>query len=127
MDSSSKIERSRRLHNSFSLESFYSAPRVANALLFLAVTAFIGAWAVAGQAMPACTDHADLREGLKQAHGEQPIGGGIEARGGLLEIYSAPDGKSWTLVVTGANKRSCIVATGEHWRVFKVVEPGEPS
>ena len=52
---------------------------------------------------------------LKQRFGEtrQALGVSADARR-IVELFVAPDG-SWTIVVTDAHGRSCIVLSGEDW------------
>ena len=89
--------------------------RIAAAALMLALA--IGA---ASLARPAAAQQVWLERGELVTHladqfAENPVAIGIAANGAVLELFTAPDGSTWTIVMTMPNGLSTIVATGEHW------------
>ena len=72
-------------------------------------------------ATPALASHCQPRERwvefLKDEYGEQPVAFALTNEGGVLEKFSAPDGKTWTLLVTSPDGTSCGIAAGEgNWQ-----------
>jgi len=41
---------------------------------------------------------------------------GVTAQGALVEVLSADEGETWTIILTTPQGRSCLVAAGEGWR-----------
>ena len=68
---------------------------------------------------------AMLRE-LATRYVEAPAAIGIGA-GNLVELLTAPDGLTWTIIWTTPAGRSCIMASGEGWRMLEPSVPDEPS
>ena len=56
---------------------------------------------------------------LAQKYGEAPVAIGVTSGGGLVEILTSGDGATWTIIVSGPNGTSCMVAAGEGWRTLK--------
>ena len=71
--------------------------------------------AAAEEALKLWTDRAVVVEQLAKTYAEAPRALGITADGAVLELFTAGDGETWTIVVTLPNGMSQIVATGEHW------------
>lgn len=65
-------------------------------------------------AQTVCGIHNVVADKLKTTFDEQPSAAGLSSNGGMLEVYSSPDG-SWTIVLTRPDGLSCLMATGEHW------------
>ena len=61
-----------------------------------------------------------MLEQLAKRYGERLVAQGISIQGVLIEILAAPNGETFTIIVTLANGMSCLVAAGEHW------ETGQP-
>lgn len=66
-------------------------------------------------------------EHLRESFGERLVALGLASTGVLIEVFSAPDGTSWTIVVTHPNGISCPVADGERWQAVPTELPGEKS
>lgn len=60
-------------------------------------------------------ERAVVVEELEKKYTEIPRALGITSDGSVLELFSAPDGQTWTLVVTLPNGMSRVVASGESW------------
>ncbi len=56
---------------------------------------------------------------------EAPVALGVTGGGDLVEVMASQDGQTWTIVVTSARGRSCLLAAGEGWRVARP-RSGEP-
>lgn len=52
---------------------------------------------------------------LGQTYDEAPIAGGIASNGSVLEVFTSPDGQSWTIILTSPDETSRVVAAGETW------------
>ena len=52
---------------------------------------------------------------LDGSYQEAPVAGGIAADGNILEVFASADGLSWTIIVTGPDGSSRVVAEGEGW------------
>ena len=74
------------------------------------------ATSTAAAAQTACLTHDKLVDLLHGRYSEQPIAAGLESNGRLLEVFAAPDGATWTMVVTTPDGSSCVVAVGEEWQ-----------
>lgn len=62
-----------------------------------------------------CGERDKMAEILTGKYGENQVAVGVTMTGGaLLEVFSKPDGKTWTILISGGNGLGCIVATGEH-------------
>ena len=60
-------------------------------------------------------DRAKVVAQLAARYDEAPIALGLTSDGAVLELFTAPDGSSWTIVVTLPNGLSRVIATGESW------------
>ena len=65
-----------------------------------------------------CGPRADVVSTLGAKYEEQLIGGGLAGETRILEVWRAADGASWTILLTEAEVKSCIVASGENWIDF---------
>lgn len=76
--------------------------------------------ATTATADPACFDREALVAMLDTDRNERQAVTSIEDRGGIVEVYVAPDG-SWSLIA-GAQYDGplCIVATGTKWQMIGV-------
>lgn len=71
-----------------------------------------------------CAPHEMLRSALAGEHGESPAGAGIDNRGVVIEVYTARDGSTWTILVVRPDGIACIAGAGTRWTSTL---PGEPS
>lgn len=73
---------------------------------------------------PLCGKRADLIADLAARYGEEPIAMGLSSSGRLFEVFAAADGKTWTMMITPPNGRSCVVDAGEGWEELTLVPKG---
>ena len=50
---------------------------------------------------------------------------GLASNGGVVELFTASDGATWTLVLTMPNGLSRLVAAGESWGRLPVTIKGD--
>ena len=76
-------------------------------------------WLLALSALPvhveACGPRADIIRLLREDHQERQAAAGLSLSGRLFELWSSRDGVSWTLLRTGTDGVSCVVAAGRYW------------
>lgn len=70
--------------------------------------------APAAEARFSCAPRDVVLQRLEQDFRERPVGAGLVAGGQMVELLISRDG-TWTLVVTGPNGVSCMVAVGDSW------------
>ena len=70
---------------------------------------------LAAQAQTVCGDRASIVATLKNKHGESTIGIGLSGPKAAFEVWRARRTGSWTITVTHANNKTCILATGSDW------------
>ncbi len=90
----------------------------------VAVFATSGAHA---QAPEMGVDRADVVEQLDSKHSETPIARGLGSNGTVYEVFSTPDGATWTIIMTLPNGKSYMLGSGEYWvnvPVAKIKGPG---
>lgn len=73
----------------------------------------------------ACAPHGEMTMRLKEAFGETRVGlglgGGAPSAEGpglataVVELYASMQSGSWTVLVTRADGRACILAAGRDW------------
>ena len=92
------------------------------------LTRLIMPWLFLGLSLPAiaaeqdqesdqevCASRQSLLDTLAQDYRESPSAVGMANSGGLIEVFTARDGRTWTILVTRADGNSCIVAAGKLW------------
>lgn len=72
------------------------------------------------QAQTACADRDDMIANLEKRYGEAFAGGGLQNPKQILEVWFSEEKGTWTVLMTRADGRSCIMASGTNWR-----DPGE--
>ena len=60
-------------------------------------------------------DRTEIAKELSQKHAEKPVGMGLAKNGGIIELFSSPDGDTWTLIMTMPNGKSFLLGAGESW------------
>lgn len=65
----------------------------------------------AAQNVPLCAPRGKVIKHLADKYKEQRTWRGITSRG-LLELFTAPGGKTWTLVLTAPRGLACLIAAG---------------
>lgn len=62
-----------------------------------------------------CGDPDALAAKLAEKYDERAVAFGIGLDGSLLQIFAAPDGETYTVVVQRPDGDACAVAAGENW------------
>ena len=70
--------------------------------------------ALAQVALP-CGDRTTIVEKLSAKYGEARQATGLNTSSNLIEVFSSEETGSWTILMTDAQGKSCLVAAGEHW------------
>ncbi len=95
--------------------SFRAAALVALGLLAAGVLP-LGSGPAFGQgAAQVCAARDGLLVQLEQKYGEVPVAIGV-ADGRLVELLTAKDGMTWTIILTSPKGVSCLIASGEGWQ-----------
>ncbi len=90
-------------------------------LTALLLSAFSTAAAAEGRTpsgAPTCDKRPVVMRQLESKYDEKPIAIGIANNGGVVEVLTTPDGRTWTIVITLPNGMTCLVAAGEDWETF---------
>ena len=66
-------------------------------------------------AASACHRHGDVAKALAQDFAERPVAFGLQSDGTLMQVFASSKGATWTVVLTDASGRSCVVAEGVRW------------
>lgn len=104
-------------------------PRIAHAFALAAAALLFASPAIAQQPQPSrvCLGKASaLAEQLRTQYGEALTAAGVDASGGLVQVYSNRESGSWTIAVTLAGGPTCIVSSGEGWAAERAPEPPKP-
>ncbi len=81
-------------------------------------TAMIAASAHGAAQQAPCNQRDDVLGHLAQKYQELPVAVGVTNRGGLVEVLSTGDGKTWTIIISSPDGQACMVAAGEGWRAL---------
>ena len=86
----------------------------------------IGSFVSSGtaSAQTAGIDRALVVKQLLEKHAEKPVGMGIAANGGVVELFTSPDGGTWTLIMTMPNGKSVMLGAGQDWATVPVIAAG---
>ena len=85
--------------------------------LLIAAFLILGSFALnarSASAQTACGERAKFLSNLAKTHKEAPTSIGVTSAGQVVEVLTSAGG-SWTIIVTAANGRTCVVAAGEAW------------
>ncbi len=99
--------------------SFRAAAFLAFALLALGALPLGSDPASAQGAPAACGARDGLLSQLESKYGEVPVAIGVtggDGGGALIELLTAKDGMTWTIILTTPKGLSCLIASGEGWR-----------
>ena len=72
-------------------------------------------------------DRNEVVEQLAKNYAEAPRALGVTSGGAVLELFTASDGDTWTIMVTLPNGQSRVIATGEHWITRPMLAKGQVS
>jgi len=73
-----------------------------------------------------CAPRKPLLEKFLQEFGEAPVAGGLDAQGNLIEILASPS-ETWTAIVSNPSGQTCVVGSGQSWRIYTAPLPGRDS
>ena len=62
----------------------------------------------------------DVIKHLSAQYTEYPVSMGLASNGGIVEVLSSGKGDSWTIIITMPNGQTCVVGSGENWRLLSV-------
>jgi hypothetical protein len=65
-----------------------------------------------------CGPRQEVVKSLGDRFKEAPVGMGMTQPGQVLELFASKTG-SWTMVITNADGRSCLLAAGENWDMIQ--------
>jgi hypothetical protein len=77
-----------------------------------------------GRQLPTSVPRESAVSQLLEKHNESPISMGIAANGNVMEVFSSPDGETWTIIMTNPKGQSMLVGAGENWIKKKPVKKG---
>jgi hypothetical protein len=75
-------------------------------------------------AAPACHAYKDVAQALAKDFAEKPVAFGLQSDGTLLQIFASSSGETWTVVLTDASGKSCLVAEGVRWEILPPAPKG---
>ena len=64
-----------------------------------------------------CSQRHHVVEHLAKKYQEAQVAVGVTGKGALVEVLTTKDGGTWSILLTNPNGVSCLVASGEGWRV----------
>lgn len=64
-----------------------------------------------------CLPRAGLAQVL-EGIGEAPVGRSLTSKGNMVELFATPDFARWSIVATGPNGCSALVAEGKDWQML---------
>ncbi len=73
-------------------------------------------WTSAAAAQSNCADRDSVIARLEEGYGERFAGGGLQNSQRIFEIWLSEDKGTWTILMTRADGKSCIMASGTNWR-----------
>ena len=62
-----------------------------------------------------CLSRGEMARLLDARFAEAPAALGVTEAGGLVELFHAKGGATWSLVLTTPQGRSCLLASGQAW------------
>jgi hypothetical protein len=72
--------------------------------------------ALADQTPTACGPHTEVIKALGDKFHETQSATALTSAGTLLEVLTASDGSTWTIIVSRPDGLSCVVAAGQNWQ-----------
>ena len=93
----------------------WTAVAKSSAALLLGAVA-IGSPAAAQQPAGACGPHTAVIKALGDKFHETQSATALTSAGTLLEVLTASDGSTWTIIVSRPDGLSCVVAAGQNWQ-----------
>lgn len=101
-----------------------SVPKIAAlAGAFLACTSAVQASSPIAEVI--CAPKEEMTAKLERQFGARRVASGVRSIEQVMEVWASDASGDWTLVMTYASGKSCIVAMGEHWDTF--TPPHDPA
>ena len=75
----------------------------------------------AASAQTNCADRDSVISKLESGYGEAFAGGGLQNAERIFEVWLSEDKGTWTILMTRADGKSCIMASGTNWREGQAV------
>ncbi len=113
------------MHTKMSGNSIRAAACIALTLLTVGLQSYRPSSAFAQNAPLACMARESLLTQLQEKYGEVPVALGV-ADGALVELLTAKNGLTWTIILTSPKGMSCLIASGDGWRPLPSAE-SDPS
>ncbi len=63
-----------------------------------------------------CGPRETVLEGLAAGYDEAPVAAGLAENGMLVEVLTATDGTTWTIIASSTDGTACLVASGQSWQ-----------
>jgi len=68
------------------------------------------------QAQQNCAARDSVVKSLETSYGENFAGGGMQNAQRIFEVWFSEEKGTWTILMTSADGKSCIMASGTNWR-----------
>jgi hypothetical protein len=82
---------------------------------YLIALALAGAPTVA-LAQGNCAERDSVVDRLEAGYGEEFTGGGLQNARRIIEVWASEEQGTWTILMTTADGKSCVMASGTDWR-----------
>jgi hypothetical protein len=69
----------------------------------------------AARAQSPCAPRHEMAAALG-GYGERVVARGLAQDGTMIEVYTTPDGATWSLVITQPGNLSCLTGAGKAWQ-----------
>lgn len=63
-----------------------------------------------------CAERDAIVGRLEASYGEEFTGGGMQNARRIIEVWASEEEGTWTILMTYASGRTCIMASGTDWR-----------
>lgn len=99
------------------MPSRFTTPfRAARRAVFFVSALAVGPLAASpAHAQAACAGRDEIVRMLESQYGERPAAAGLAGDRVVVEVFAAPDGASWTILLTRPDGISCAILAGEAW------------
>lgn len=87
------------------------------------ITVFAVSAARAQPRMAVCGEGHEMRDGLRTAHNEFLVGEGLTVSGAVVELFTARNGETWSLLLTVPGGVTCLIGAGSEWQHLEQPKP----
>ena len=74
---------------------------------------------------PQCAPRAEVLALLAETYGESPRAVGIAGEASIMEVFASAASGTWTVTITLADGRMCLVASGSNFEAVAAPIPGD--